>query len=275
MELLRGGADPTQPLGEGTQHGLSALGAFQCNMHSSPWLRDEKLGPEFKRIAEQIYKLLAAGDNAMSLKVKGNKAFGEQRFEPALEAWTQARVVLDEEGIAGHHVAVMWSNEAMCCKKMGDLERCRRACEEGLKCICSASVRAKLDCNLAACSKQPPAAPTAAQTEAGTGLGSRSAEARQGTSAKPQVPGHAESEMNPSTSTKASKKRTVMKGGFLNGIGDSKKPMYGPEGSVQGKNHSDLVKVRVNGTMQEVPYGKVCPIEVPNPYLEDNGDDEP
>merc|ERR1719401_1022025 len=254
-------------------------------MRRSPWLQDEKIGPEFQKTSQKIYELLSAADAAMKAKAKGNKAFGDNKYEEALQAWCTGRKALEEQSLTGHHMAVLWSNEAMCRKKMNDIDGCRKACQAGLANTCAKSIRTKLQHNLAACSAEPDkkeAGP--AETQGGTDKGKKAsspAEAEGGTDKDKKVPAQTEaaagkSEQSASEDpkpTKNAKKGTALKGGFLKEIGESAKPMYGPKGSVQGKNHSDMCLAPVQGQMHPVPYGKILPVSVPNPYLEQEEED--
>lgn len=273
--LLHNGIDPTQREG---MKGLTPLDGFREGMRRSPWLQDEKIGEEFKRTSERIYSLLTAADEAMKLKTRGNKAFGEGRYEAALNAWTEGREALEKEAISGHHMAVLWSNEAMCCKKMGDADRCRTACKTGLGLFSLKSVKDKLEHNLAECDR--PQLPTgdkatasvakAPAAEASADAAAAAATAQAAGPPEEPAPGPAAEAAAPP----ARRRGTELKGGFLKDIGESKRPMYGAAGSVQGKNHSDMVLAPVHGQMHKVPYGKVLPVTVPNPYLEAEADSD-
>mmetsp|Transcript_83398 Transcript_83398/g.241345 ORF Transcript_83398/g.241345 Transcript_83398/m.241345 type:complete len:461 (-) Transcript_83398:46-1428(-) len=276
--LLRGGADPS--LREGMR-GLTAVSACREALHSSPWLQDPTIGEDFRLTAEKLHRLLTVVDEAMQLKAKGNTAFSGGKHERALEAWGSAREKLDGAGLSGHHLAVLWSNEANCRKKMGDIEGCRAACEAGLAQPCAATIRAKLEFHLKTRDAVPPAAATA--RAAGTAAAvekapqaestasretSKTGEVDGETPKKAEVDGGADGSPTPEKPAKAKAKKTQLKSGFLQDIGESETPMYGPEGSKQGKNHSDLVWVPVRNTMQQVPYGKVLPIEYDHREIE-------
>merc|ERR1711920_1115502 len=74
----------------------------------------------------------------------------------------------------------------------------------------------------------------------------------------------------------AKKDPTKIKKGFFNDVKDDK-PMYGPEGSVQGINMSSKVMapVTVAGMQQRMPveYGKILPITVDEPKPKDEDSD--
>merc|ERR1711879_576395 len=89
----------------------------------------------------------------MKKKAKGNQAYAKGEYTQALDAWAGGRKTLEDADISGHHVAVFWSNEAMCCRKIADLNRCNVACQAGLRHYCSSSVRGKLEHHRAECAK--------------------------------------------------------------------------------------------------------------------------
>jgi hypothetical protein len=175
-------------------------------MPESPWREDTRTWETFSKEAEAVSKLLGEGERAMELKAKGNKAFQSKSYEAALDAWANARTVLVEAGIDGHHLAALWSNDANCRKKMGDIEGCRTSCNEGLKVKCTTQIREKLQFHLK--SVDPDA--IAAVEEA----------------SPPTVESKVEA------ATKTTTTRSEMKKGFF---GDAKGELYGPEGSKQGQ----------------------------------------
>merc|ERR1712083_410522 len=79
-----------------------------------------------------------------------------------------------------------------------------------------------------------------------------------------------------SSQPQAKKDPTKIKKGFFNDVKDDK-PMYGPEGSVQGINMSSKVMapVTVAGMQQRMPveYGKILPITVDEPKPKDEDSD--
>merc|ERR1719421_2866483 len=85
----------------------------------------------------------------MNLKTRGNKEFGEKNYAKALETYAEARAVWETAEIRGHHVAVLWSNAAKCHLKTGDWDKCKRACEEGLKHFSAAGIKEKLEATAA------------------------------------------------------------------------------------------------------------------------------
>jgi hypothetical protein len=255
--LFHNGVDPLQREG---MAGLTALDCFRDAMKSSPWLKDEEIGPEFIQTSQRIMAIMLAADEAMKLKAKGADTFGKKKYKETLEHWLAARKKLEKGDISGHHRAVLCSNLAICYKNLGDMVKCRASCEEGLSHYAAGNIHTKLNHHLAECDKAIQAAGYAA----------------------PEVPiseqavppdvdgGPVEAASLEETQDNPEKKKDAWKGkalkqGFLSDIKDGDE-MYGPEGSKQGKNHSELVKVTLgvggpNGPPKEVmvPFGKVMP----------------
>merc|ERR1712039_206980 len=152
---------------------------------------------------------------AISLKNQGNKAFGKDRYADALEAYSRARGIWSTANIRGHHVAVLWSNEAACHKKVSDWDKCIHACEQGLEHFCTAKIRQKLDNSLKEAQGSKEAAQAAAAAIPVAGERDMAAAV-----AKPSVP------RNPPTKLQAPLPRE-----------EGKVPLY-PGGSAQGKVHN-------------------------------------
>lgn len=276
--LMHNGVDPLQR--EGVK-GLTPLDGFRESMKVSPWLRNQvqgKAGTELeekvRRTFEKVHALMVAAEEAARLKATGNQAFSAGKLEEAMKAWAEGRRLLQRESISGHPLAVLWSNEAMCLKKKGDLEGCRSACEQGLGLFCSEAVRKKLQHNLAESAAGAKAAaeetrPTPSCGEKGS---PEAAGAAVAAAAIKQEPKGKESPSEPRQKRKEA--AGGLKGGFLKSIGESSKPMYGSKGSVQGKNHSDLVLCPAQGSMHKVPYGKVVPITCPDVEQEEEEEKE-
>merc|ERR1719295_1623605 len=115
--------------------GMTPLEAFRRDIAGleSPWRTDEKIGKKFDATAKTIHVLLEQGEQGVKLKQLGNKAFAEKRYDDALKAWAEAREVWQKADVRGHHLAVLWNNEAWCRSQyMGDLDGARNACNEGL-----------------------------------------------------------------------------------------------------------------------------------------------
>jgi len=148
LMMLHNGVDPTQTEGmsrsstRGT--GMTPLEAFRRDIAMSPWRTDEKIGPKFDKTAHQVHTLLEQGERAVKRKHDGNTAFKEKKYEEALKSYGGARQIWEDAGIRGHHTAVLWSNEAVCHKKMENWKECQHACEQGLTHYCSASIQSKL-----------------------------------------------------------------------------------------------------------------------------------
>merc|ERR1712146_675028 len=58
--------------------------------------------------------------------------------------------------VRGHHLAVLWNNEALCRRNMGDYEGSKAACKEGLTHYTTPEIRKKLEHNLTEAEKPPP-----------------------------------------------------------------------------------------------------------------------
>lgn len=135
--LLHNGVDPTQTegmsKGGNRARGLTPLEGFRQEIARSPWRGEESLGRKFDKTAKAIHKLLEMGEEAVKLKQEGNKAFTAKppRYEEALKKWQDARKIWDLANIRGHHMAVLWNNEATCQRRMGNMAGCRQAAEEG------------------------------------------------------------------------------------------------------------------------------------------------
>jgi len=158
--MLHNGVDPTQTEGmsKGAHRstGMRPLETFRREVARSPWRTDPTVGPKFDKNAQEINRLLEQGESAMQLKGDGNKAWKDKKYDDALKAWAEARGIWDTAGVQGHHVAVLWNNEALCRRKMRDVEGSRNACNEGLKFFTTSDIRGKLEFNLAECDKPLP-----------------------------------------------------------------------------------------------------------------------
>jgi len=157
--MLHNGVDPTQTEGMSKSvnrsTGMTPLEAFRRDIARSPWRTDEKIGKKFDATAKTIHVLLEQGEQGVKLKQLGNKAFAEKRYDDALKAWTEAREVWQKADVRGHHLAVLWNNEALCCRQMGDLDGARNACNEGLSHFTTPQIRTKLEHNLVEAGKAP------------------------------------------------------------------------------------------------------------------------
>mmetsp|Transcript_151601 Transcript_151601/g.263365 ORF Transcript_151601/g.263365 Transcript_151601/m.263365 type:complete len:460 (+) Transcript_151601:47-1426(+) len=150
--MLHNGVDPTKTEGmtksatRGT--GMTPLETFRREVSMSPWRSDPTFGPKFDKTARSIYTLLEQGEAAIKYKVTGNKAFAEHRYDDALKAYEDARKVWQTANIRGHHVAVLWSNDAQTYRKMEKWEKCKNACEQGMEYYATGSIPKKLQENL-------------------------------------------------------------------------------------------------------------------------------
>merc|ERR1712045_106948 len=77
-------------------------------------------------------------------------------YDAAIKAWADARSRWAMAGVQGHHVAVLWNNEALCRRRMRDIEGSKVACQEGLKLYTTDEIRKKLQFNLEECAKPLP-----------------------------------------------------------------------------------------------------------------------
>jgi len=204
--MLHNGVDPTQTEGmsknatRGT--GMTPLESFRRQIAKSPWRQDPKIGERFDKMSQDVHRLLEQGEEAVRLKVAGNSAFGERRFDDALRLYADGRKIWEAADVRGHHTAVLWSNEATVYKKMEEWDRCRQACQQGRAHFCTAKIKAKLEASLAEAEKE------LADLEAGI------------VKEKPSAPSQPR---NPPTQ---------LKEGWVDET--STKPLYGAEGSSQG-----------------------------------------
>lgn len=161
--MLHNGVDPTQTegmsKGNNRSVGMTPLESFRREIARSPWRNDEQIGKKFDKTAKLIHTLLEQGEKAVKLKQGGNKKFSDKKYEDALKEYAEARSIWEKADIRGHHLAVLWNNEATCRRNMKDLDGCRKAAEEGLTHYTTEAIRQKLEFNLAE-SKKPPPEPT-------------------------------------------------------------------------------------------------------------------
>lgn len=219
--MLHNGVDPTQTEGMSKSAtrstGMTPLEAYRRDIAQSPWRTDAHYGQRFDRTARTIHTLLEQGEKAMRLKQEGNKAFGDKRYDTALECYAKARDVWVKADIRGHHTAVLWSNSARCFWKEGKWDECTHACEKGLAHYCSKDIKKKLEDCL-----------DHARAEA-----KRKAEAVAEGKAVPPPPAAVEAAREALAARKAG---TKLQDGFLES-GEDAKPLYdGP--SEQGKVHN-------------------------------------
>eukprot|EP00933_Yihiella_yeosuensis_P025435 TRINITY_DN19759_c0_g1_i1.p1 TRINITY_DN19759_c0_g1~~TRINITY_DN19759_c0_g1_i1.p1 ORF type:complete len:253 (+),score=76.28 TRINITY_DN19759_c0_g1_i1:68-826(+) len=142
--------------GVNRSEGMTPLETFRREIAQSPWRNDEKMGKKFDQTAKVIHTLLEQGEQAVKLKGIGNKAFQEKRYDDAIKQWAEARGIWEKADVRGHHMAVLWNNEATARRHMGDIEGCRAAVEEGITHYTTKQIRDKLQNNLTECGKPPP-----------------------------------------------------------------------------------------------------------------------
>lgn len=205
--MLHNGVDPTQCEGKTKSAtrgmGMTPLETFRRQIASSPWRSDPTLGQKFDKNAKVIHALLEQGEQAVKSKGQGNTAFGERRYEDALKFYSDARQTWEIMDIRGHHSAVLWSNEATCHRKLEAWEKSRDASREGLKHYCSAKIRKKLEDLLAEAEVE--------LADCASGI----------IKEKPPAP--------------PKKPPTKLDDGFIEKAAASDKPIYGEDGSSQGK----------------------------------------
>lgn len=205
--MLHNGVDPTQCEGQTRSatrgKGMTPLESFRRQIASSPWRSDPAVGAKFDKNAKVIHVLLEQGEQGVKLKNQGNTAFGEKRYEDALKLYAEARSVWEAAGIRGHHNAVLWSNEATCHRKLEAWSQAKEAAEQGLTHYCSAKIRKKLEDLVADSDKEMAAVAAGVVKE------------------KPApVPRKPPSKLDD---------------GFIEKAATADKPLYGEEGSAQGK----------------------------------------
>merc|ERR1711871_1205611 len=115
--MLHNGVDPTLTEGmsmqeSGAQRGFTPLEAFKREVAQSPWRMDPNIGQRFDQTAQSVYALLEQAEKAVKLKQDANKKFSEKDYEGANKMYTEARRIWEAASIRGHHLAVLWSNQA-------------------------------------------------------------------------------------------------------------------------------------------------------------------
>jgi len=244
--MLHNGCDPTQTEGmsKGAHRatGMRPLETFRREVARSPWRTDPTVGPKFDKNAQEINRLLEQGESAMQLKGDGNKAYKALKYDDALKAWAEGREILDKAGVHGHHLAVLWNNEALCRRKMRDVEGSRNACNEGLKLFATPDIRKKLEHNLTECDKPLPE-PTEEEKQA---LAEQQEQRRQ----------------KDKEEKKQIARKAVESGGGI----------YGEQGSAQ-KGYE--VPPPFIAPMEEAQRMGLGPPPPPKPYWEVDSDDEP
>lgn len=151
-DLILHGVDPSaKQKWEGK--GLSAVDTWRARKDTSPWLQDERSWKDFEDAAKKVHKTLTTVSDAMEQKDAGNKYLKEKKFDRAISSYAAARETLQKRAsMEGHHMAVLWCNEANCCHQMGDIEGARKACEAGLKvCFAQDKIKDKLKFHLEKC----------------------------------------------------------------------------------------------------------------------------
>jgi len=146
--MLHNGVDPTVTEGMSRSdmrcEGMTPLESFRREIQRSPWRQDPNVGPKFDKTAHLVHTLLEQGETVVKTKNDGNKAFKNGKYEDALKQYADARRICENADIRGHHMAVLWSNDAAVHKKMKSWKLCEQACNEGLTHYCSQKIRQKL-----------------------------------------------------------------------------------------------------------------------------------
>jgi hypothetical protein len=147
--MLQNGVDPTVTEGmtksETRGQGMTPLESFRREIQRSPWRSDPEVGPKFDQVAGKVHKMLEQGETAVKRKNEGNQAFKVSKYGDALKLYAEARKIWEASGVSGHHVAVLYSNEAACYKKGSEWEKCEQACTAGLSQFCSSKIKKKLE----------------------------------------------------------------------------------------------------------------------------------
>mmetsp|Transcript_16709 Transcript_16709/g.47541 ORF Transcript_16709/g.47541 Transcript_16709/m.47541 type:complete len:446 (+) Transcript_16709:60-1397(+) len=246
--MLTNGVNPLQTEGKSKSTnratGMTPLESFRREVQNSPWRQDPQIGKKFDQTAGEINKVLEQSESAMKSKDEGNKAFKEKKYEDALKAWAEARRKLGIAGVQGHHVAVLWNNEALCRRNMRDLEGSKAACDEGLKLYASDEIRKKLRHNLEECAKPLPEPTEEEKQKEAAEIEARRQKAQE----------------------KKEEAKTIAKKVVSSG------DVYGPEGSGQ-KDY--VVPPPFIAPMEEAQRMGLGPPPEPKPYWEVDSDDEP
>jgi len=150
--MLHNGVDPTSPEGmtrsAGRGKGMTPLESFQREIQNSPWRRDPNVGPKFDQTAAAVNRLLEQSETAVKKKNEGNQLFKVSKYSEAIRLYAEARKIWLAADIRGHHVAVLFSNEAACHKKNKEWVECQKSCNEGLTHYCTEKIRRKLEDSL-------------------------------------------------------------------------------------------------------------------------------
>ena len=105
-------------------------------------------GPKFDKTARSVHTLLEQSEKAVVLKQKGNKEFAAHNWDGAKKAYAEARAIFEAAQIRGHHMAVLWSNEAKCAIKQEDWDLAIECCDAGLEHYATKKIRDKLAASL-------------------------------------------------------------------------------------------------------------------------------
>jgi hypothetical protein len=147
--MLHNGVDPTvtEGMSKGAMRseGMTPLESFRREIARSPWRQDPSVGPKFDKTAQTVHVLLEQGETAVKRKNEGNKVFKDTKYKEAIVKYAEARKIWEAADIRGHHMAVLWSNEATCHKKLEDWGACIKACDEGLTHYTTEKIRKKLE----------------------------------------------------------------------------------------------------------------------------------
>jgi len=155
--MLHNGVDPTAKEGMSKKDkngfatgstGLTPLQGFLQEVAHSPWRMDPNIGPKFDKTARSVHTLLEQSEKAVVLKQKGNKEFAAHNWDGARKAYSEARAIFEAAQIRGHHMAVLWSNEAKCAIKEENWDLAIECCDAGLEHYATTKIRDKLTASL-------------------------------------------------------------------------------------------------------------------------------
>lgn len=142
--MLHNGVDPLKT----EANGVTPLVGFRTSFSRSPWRTHAVFGSKFDQMAQHVDRVLEQAVIALNAKQTGNMAFKEELYQDALKHYAESRCIWEAIEVHGHHLAVLWSNEAQCWIKLKQWDHAKSACEEGLGHYCTPPIKAKLETRL-------------------------------------------------------------------------------------------------------------------------------